>query len=820
MYKSIIFLFLMANFSFAQRNLTWEFYNSEKKAWQDFGQSGSIQEKLIADGTLPDPFYGKNEEKFDWVEQQNWELRSTIELSAEEVASEYLELYFPNIDLYAKVYVNDVLLYEAGNFFHPHNIKLRYKVKVGPNSVKLVFTPPVLYHKERYQKEAFHYPAPNDVNEIKIAPLTRKPQYQFGWDWALRMNTIGFSKPVQIRISKKVEIQNFVVNTLKVKGKTASLLYSFQIKDSSRDYTLKSKLFGNQNLNEILVEGDGNIIQLPFTLPNAQLWWPIGFGNQHLYTDSLTLLNSKNEVVDTKVVQFGVRTSKLVQNADKWGTSYEIHVNGIPIFCKGANYIPQEIFPAKVESQDIVKMIDQMVEANFNMVRVWGGGYYPDDIFFKTCDERGIMVWQDLMFACAMYPGDDAFLASVKTELNYQIPRISAHPSLVLFNGNNEVDVAWKNWGFQKQYNLKAKDEEIIEKAYYDLFKSLADVSIANWSNTSYIHTSPLSNWGNDDFYNQGSQHYWGVWHGKDPMSNFATKIGRFNAEYGFQSFPEFSTLATFAEKKDWNLYSDVMKHHQKSYVGNGMIEKQSDLLFGKAKDFEKFVYFSQLTQAYAVSTAVAGHRLDAPRCMGTIFWQLNDCWPAPTWSSIDYYGNWKALQYTIKEDYRQLAVLKKVNEKGQFSLWLKSDLKDTTITSVKIETFTLDGKLVNSKSTSIKLSYQSSQEIYNQLKTKTTDVLVRVTINKTYSRDFLISKKKSFPVNQVDLVLEKVDLLNKTAEIKLTTKTFLSDFWLYSNKLGVKFDCNFLNLLPGIHYFKIHFENEPILSDFNYKSR
>jgi beta-mannosidase len=499
----------MVNLSFAQRNLNWEFYNTEKKIWEDFGQSGSIQEKLIANGSLPDPFYGKNEEKFTWIEQQTWELKSTIELNAEEVASEYLELYFPNIDLYAKVYVNDVLLYEAGNFFHPHTIKLRYKVKVGPNSVKVVFTPPVLYHKERYQKEAFHYPAPNDVNEIKIAPLTRKPQYQFGWDWALRMNTIGFSKPAQIRIGKKAEIQSFVANTLTIKGNSASILYSFQIKDSSRDYTLKSKLFGSQKLNETLVEGDGNIIQLPFFLSNVQLWWPIGFGNQHLYTDSLTLINNKNEVVDTKVVQFGVRTSKLVQNTDKWGTSYEIHVNGVPIFCKGANYIPQEIFPAKVESQDIVKMIDQMVAANFNMVRVWGGGYYPDDIFFKTCDEKGIMVWQDLMFACAMYPGDDAFLNSVKTELNYQIPRISAHPSVVLFNGNNEVDVAWKNWGFQKQYNLKAKDEEIIEKAYYDLFKSLADVTIANWSNTSYIHTSPLSNWGNDDFYNHGSQHYW-----------------------------------------------------------------------------------------------------------------------------------------------------------------------------------------------------------------------------------------------------------------------------------------------------------------------
>lgn len=810
----------MANFSLSQRNLTWEFYNSEKKMWQDFGQSGSIQEKLIADGTLPNPFYGDNEKKFAWIEQQNWEMRSTIDLTAEEVASDHLELHFPNIDLYAKVYVNEVLLYEAGNFFHPHSIKLKFKVKVGLNSVKVMFTPPILYHKERYQKEAFHYPAPNDVNEIKIAPLTRKPQYQFGWDWALRMNTIGFSKPAQIRISKKAEIQNLVVNTLKVNGTTASILYCFQIKDFSREYTLNSKLFGSKKLSEPLVEGDGNIIQLPFILPNVKLWWPIGFGDQHLYTDSITLLNDKNEVVDSKVIQFGVRTSKLVQSVDKWGTSYEIQINGVPIFCKGANYIPQEIFPAKVQNQDIVKMIDQMVAANFNMIRVWGGGYYPDDIFFKTCDEKGIMVWQDLMFACAMYPGDDAFLKSVKTELNYQIPRISTHPSVVLFNGNNEVDVAWKNWGFQKQYNLKAKDEEVIEKAYFDLFKSLAKITIANWSNTSYIHTSPLSNWGNEDFYNHGSQHYWGVWHGKDPMSDFATKIGRFNAEYGFQSFPEYSTIEEFADKKDWNLYSDVMKHHQKSYVGNGMIEKQSDLLFGKAKDFIQFIYFSQLTQAYAVSTAVSGHRLDAPRCMGTLFWQLNDCWPAPTWSSIDYYGNWKALHYTIKDDYRQLTVLKKLNEKGQISLWLKSDFTDTTVIKAKIETFSLDGKLIKTKNLNIKIAYQSSKELFNQQVPKITDVLVRVTLNDSYSRDFLVSKRKYFTVNPVILNLEKVDLVNKTAEIKIVNKTFLADFWLFSNNSDVKFERNFLNLLPGNHSIKIKFESQPLLTDFNYKSR
>ena len=820
--KNIIGLFFLfvSVCSFAQQELSWEYFHPIKKEWLAFGNAGSIQEKLMEAGELPNPFFGDNEKEFQWVEEHVWKFRSTFYLSDKELSAESLFLNFPNIDTYGEVTINETILGSTSNFFIPHNFEIKDVAKPGNNTVYVTITPPVLYHKSRYETENFHYPAPNDLAKIKAAPLTRKPQFQFGWDWALRMNTIGFSKPVQVISAGANSIQQCVVNTLYQSSNAATLLYVMDTKVPMNGGAISSALFGMHPL--IIDSFPSKHFQFDFQLENPKLWWPVGFGEANLYTDTLRLLNSKGEVLDQLIIDFGVRTAQLVQTPDEWGTSYEFKVNDVPIFCKGANYIPQSVFPAAVKNLEIENMIDQMLAANFNMVRVWGGGEYPGDVFYKTCDKKGLLVWQDLMFACAMYPGDNEFLSNVENELSYQIPRITAHPSVILINGNNEVDVAWKNWGFQLQYSLSDKSQKVIEKAYKDLFHTLANKVVSTWTTTSYIHTSPLSNWGKDELYNHGSQHYWGVWHGKDPMSNFATKIGRFNAEYGFQSFPEYSTLAKFSEKKDWLLTSPVMKHHQKSYVGNGMIEKQSNLLYGPTDDFEELVYRSQLTQAYAVSSAINGHRLDAPRCMGTLYWQLNDCWPAPTWSSIDYYGNWKALHYTVRDDYRQVAVLKKTDLKGNVQLFLKSDDPKSNESAVQVvlEVYNLDGLLLSSSTQKIAIDYmeQISLGIF-----KKQNQLVKVLVGNQYERTFLLSQQKSFQGNVKALVtikLNEIDTINKTAIIEINNDKFLADFWLYSKQEGVRFDQNFIHLLPGKHLFTITFESLPLLEDFNYRFR
>jgi beta-mannosidase len=802
----VLFHIFLVNF-YAQQELTWEFYHPIKKEWYSFGTAGSIQETLMELGELPDPFFGDNEKLFQWIEEHEWKFRSTFYLSDKELSAESLVLNFPNIDTYGELTINETFLGQTANFFHPYNFEIKYLSKPGYNTVYVTITPPVLYHKSRYENESFHYPAPNDLAKIKAAPLSRKPQYQFGWDWSLRMNTIGFSKPVQLIAAGANSIQHCVVNTLYQSSNVATLLYVLDTKVPMNEGAISSALFGVHPL--IMDSLPTNRFQFDFQLENPKLWWPIGFGEPNLYTDTLRLLNSKGEVLDQLIIDFGVRTAQLVQAKDEWGTSYEFQVNDVPIFCKGANYIPQSVFPAAVKDLEIENMIDQMIAANFNMVRVWGGGYYPGDVFYKTCDKKGLLVWQDLMFACAMYPGDSEFLNNVETELNYQIPRITAHPSVILINGNNEVDVAWKNWGFQLQYSLSDKSQKVIEKAYKDLFHTLANKVVSAWTSTSYIHTSPLSNWGKDELYNHGSQHYWGVWHGKDPMSNFATKIGRFNAEYGFQSFPEYSTLSSFSDRKDWDLNSNVMKHHQKSYVGNGMILKHTTHLFGEPKSFEEFVYLAQLTQAHAVSTAINGHRLDAPRCMGTLYWQLNDCWPAPTWSSIDYYGNWKALHYAVRDDYRQVAILKKTDSKGNVQLFLKSDDPKSNESAVQVvlEVYNLDGVMLSSSTQKLSIDYME-QILLGSFKQQ--NQVVKVLVGNKYERSFLLSQQKSFQENaKYVLSIENLDMTQKTGTLRLENSDFMADVWFYSSVLGVHFNRNFEHFLPGVHLIPFIFTNQ-----------
>jgi beta-mannosidase len=802
----VLFHIFLVNF-YAQQELTWEFYHPIKKEWLAFGKAGSIQEKLIELGELPDPFFGDNEKLYQWIEEHEWKFRSTFYLTDKELSAESLVLNFPNIDTYGELTINETFLRQTTNFFHPYDFEIKDLAKSGYNTVYVTITPPTLYHKSRYENESFHYPAPNDPAKIKAAPLTRKPQFQFGWDWSLRMNTIGFSNPVQLITDGTNSIQHCVVNTLYQSSNVATLLYVLDTKVPMNGGAISSALFGVHPL--IMDSLPTNRFQFDFQLENPKLWWPIGFGEPNLYTDTLRLLNSKGEVLDQLIIDFGVRTAQLVQTKDEWGTSYEFQVNDVPIFCKGANYIPQSVFPAAVKDLEIENMIDQMIAANFNMVRVWGGGYYPGDVFYETCDKKGLLVWQDLMFACAMYPGDSDFLNNVETELNYQIPRITAHPSVILINGNNEVDVAWKNWGFQLQYSLSDKSQKVIEKAYTELFHTLANKVVSAWTSTSYIHTSPLSNWGKDELYNHGSQHYWGVWHGTDPMSNFATKIGRFNAEYGFQSFPEYSTLSSFSDRKDWDLNSNVMKHHQKSYVGNGMILKHTTHLFGEPKSFEEFVYLAQLTQAHAVSTAINGHRLDAPRCMGTLYWQLNDCWPAPTWSSIDYYGNWKALHYAVRDDYRQVAILKKTDSNGNVQLFLKSDDPKSNESAVQVvlEVYNLDGVMLSNSTQKLSIDYME-QILLGTFKQQ--NQVVKVLVGNKYERSFLLSQQKSFQENaKYVLSIENIDLTQKTGTLRLENTDFMADVWFYSSVLGVHFNNNFEHFLPGVHLIPFIFTNQ-----------
>lgn len=792
--------------SFGQEELTWSILHPISHKWFDLGKKGSVQEALIETGELPDPFYGMNESKFDWVEDHKWEFKSMFFISEEQLKKDHLELNFPSVDTYAKIYLNGKLILTTENAFIPYTAQIKKLAKTGLNELLIVFTPPVIYHKKEYENASYHLPAPNDVHKIAIAPYTRKPQYQFGWDWSMRMNTIGINKKVLFYaydISRIINKSTRIVSVSELEAKVEFDIYL--IGDQPKELIWKSETYGDEIIK--LIEGK---YTREVSIPNPELWWPRAQGKQKIYRDKIELLNTDNQLITNHELKFGIKTSELIQEEDEWGTSYYFKVNGRRLFAKGADYIPQDIFPARVKDEDIVSMIETMVESNFNMVRVWGGGYYPDDVFFEKCDELGIMVWQDLMFACAMYPGDKQFECNVKKELNYQIPRISGHPSVVLFNGNNEVEVAWNNWGFQLKHNLYGKKAEEIEKSYDLIFKEVAPNQIEKLNTIPYVHTSPLSNWGKEEYYNHGSQHYWGVWHGKDPLEDFAKKIGRFNAEYGFQSFPEFNTLRSFSEEVEWDLKSDVMKHHQKSYVGNGIILKHAKVLYGEPKTFNEFVYFSQLTQARAVSMAVSGHRIDAPRCGGTLYWQMNDCWPAPSWSSIDYYGNWKALQYTVKKDYEDIAVVAKYEGLNEKEYYLVSDSPIEIYGAIVYELFDLKGKKLCSEGVEYHLKQGESQkiELSEAIEKGLLDsnCIINFEFMEGYNRSFdhLVEDYEVASEEDVVFMIDTISSNDNTSYLRVTNTKFVRNLWISSSEFNVKFDRNFESLLPGSHIFEL----------------
>lgn len=796
--------------------LSWEIYHPVKKIWIPLGVKGSVQEALIQSGELPDPFVGKNEEKFQWIENHQWKFRSQFVVFQANLDREnYLD--FGNVDTYAKIAVNGKEIGNTDNAFRPYSFNLKEVLKQGENEVVVEFTPPVLYHKAMYEKAKPKLPAPNDVNPIAIAPYTRKPQYQFGWDWALRINTIGFWKVAKYSTFEKNRIVSKNIQTKKLEEKRAVLHFEVNFENlPAGDIQWESKIFGKLSFKSFL-----NGLHATAEVQNPQLWWPKGQGEQHLYEDVWTF-TSPNGYREDYPVRFGIRMAELVQEKDEIGTSYEIHVNGRPIFCKGGDYIPQDIFPARVTDSSVRNMVVDMAMANYNMVRVWGGGYYPDEVFYETCDEMGIMVWQDFMFACAMYPGDPEFIANVTKEFDFQIPRISSHPSVVLFNGNNEVDVAWKNWGFQAQYLIFGKDAEKIETAYKLLFQSVLPERVVLFSSVPYIHTSPLSNWGKDEYYNHGSQHYWGVWHGKDPIEDFDKKSGRFNAEYGFQSFPQMSTIRTFAQKEDWRLDSEVMKNHQKSYVGNGMIDKQTKRLYGDATNFEDFVYRSQLTQAKAVGIAISSHRIQAPRCMGTLYWQVNDCWPAPTWSSVDYYGNWKALHYRAREDYRAITVLEKTEKLGDEKYYLVSDQPGIQEITLKTKVYALSGELLGEDIHLYELSPLASVlvgDIAYQDKFHKTNHIVQFEWNdgnkkgtRTYAH--LVENRTKAKASDFQ-ILVTYNQETKSGTITIENRVFMSSVFLQGKENGVRFDRNVLDLIPGTHTIIFHADSVKSTDDF-----
>ncbi|MBN1651182.1 MAG: glycoside hydrolase family 2 protein, partial [Bacteroidales bacterium] len=686
----------------------WQFKKQGDSIWLSAIVPGTVQTDLYANHLISDPFYGDNEQRNKWIENENWMYRKDFFLDLSKL-KQNAELIFEGLDTYATVFLNGKQIIESDNMFRSYKIEIDSFLLEGKNRLEILFESPVQKALPFYDTLPYRLPADNDRNDKQTSVFTRKAPYQYGWDWGPRYVTMGIWRPVKIQFWDDFNIIENRLYQIELTDEKALVAWIAEVYSDTETSLFCSVQLGKEvkiDRKFDLVKGINHLADT-FNIEHPKRWWPNGYGRPELYVFDIQLKTKNRDFSEKK--RMGFRTIKLITEKDSIGESFYFKVNGIPIYAKGANYIPQDNFLPNVDSSRYVQIIKSVKASNMNMLRVWGGGIYENDLFYDLCDENGILLWQDFMFACSLYPGDSAFIHNVKAEAIDNIKRLRDHPSLALWCGNNEINELWFNWGYQKKYSYSNKDSLNIWDDYQNLFNRLLPDLVKEWSpQIDFWESSPKIGWGHAESMSEGDSHYWGIWWGKEPFEVYAKKVPRFASEFGFQSFPQRSTLLAFADSNQMHIDSKPMHAHQKSSIGNQTIVEYMARDFPVPTDFEDFVYVSQLVQAYGLSIALEAQRRAKPYCMGSLYWQLNDCWPGISWSGLDYFGNWKALHYEAQHDFATFLISMDEN-----SVYIVSDSLADIDANLELKLMDFNGQLLFSKNSELHLSANRSALIY-----------------------------------------------------------------------------------------------------------
>ena len=782
----------------------WQFMNDSEDKWYDAVVPGSIHLDLFQNQLIPNPFKRDNEKKLQWIGEKNWTYRCDFEPKKGILNKKNQVIYFEGIDTYADIFLNGEKILSPNNMFHPWEAEISNLLKDGKNELKICFRSPTKEVSDQMGKLNYQLPADND-QAGKTSPYTRKAPYHYGWDWGPCFVTSGIWRQVSISgWDCWYVIHSSIVNT-KVTPHSAQLAMELEVfSEINENATILIEEPKSETLLKISIElkKGKNFFREDFSITNPDLWWPSGHGDQPLYTFSLSVESSTNHVQVLK--RIGIRDVFIKRERDEKGKSFEIHINGKPIFSKGANWIPADSFTTRIKPDDYEKLIATARDANMNTLRIWGGGIYEPDIFYELCDEMGIMVWQDFMFACSMYPAHKEFLASVEREAEYQVKRLKSHPSIILWCGNNEIASGWLSWGWKEELPSSVWDD--YKKIFHDLLPNVCeklDPERLYWpSSPGHSLTPPES----DQIYGSGDNHFWGVWHGGDGFDAFEENIGRFLSEYGMQSFPEIGTIMKFAEEKDLDINSIVMKDRQKASLGTGNLIKYIEDYFSPQTDFRSIVVLSQIMQAFAIKAAVEIHRRSMPFCMGTLYWQFNDCWPAISWSSVDYFGNWKALHYHAKRFFNEIIIV--IHEKEErIHISVINDKHKKVESRIKFQLSTFEGLLLHEKTFDYTITEASSEVVYSfekkrYLKGKAlSDLFIHAEIskgkkvvcdNKYY---FVVPKDLNLPVSNFNYEAKNV---GEMISIRIQALSFVYQLYITCNSADGVFSDNFFDLLAG----------------------
>ena len=643
---------------------TWQFRQSGSNEWLPATVPGGVHTDLLALNKIPDPFVADNEKKVQWVAESDWEYRLTFSQEEALTAEEHKFLVCDGLDTLAEVSLNGQLLGKTDNMFRRWSWDVSALLEAGGNELSILFRAPVNFIKAKQDVQPLL-----GGGDIPGGPHLRKAPCQWGWDWGPKLPPIGVWKDIRLEGYSHARLEDVHIRQSHTRGNVtlSAGIKVEQWQGTALQLFLKvtSPAGQTQMVTTGLVPGGNStsIRNLQATILDPQLWWPNGFGAQDLYQVEVTL-EAAGSILDSHCYRVGLRTLELRREPDQWGESFTFVVNGVPIFAKGADWIPADSFPTRITAAFMERLIRDAAAAHMNMLRVWGGGFYEEESFYDMCDRYGLLVWQDFIFACGVYPADEAFAENVRLEAIENVRRLRHRASLALWCGNNEMEQGWVDWKWNDPDDPRVQS---LKAGYDRMFhRLLPTIVAAEDPDRPYWPSSASSGvaFTNPNGQLRGDTHYWDVWHGRKPFSAYRQQFPRFMSEFGFQALPPYKTIQTYAEPQDQNMTSYIMEHHQRNTAGNGLMVGQMTDTFRMPRDFQSLVYLSMVLQAEGIRYGVEHWRRNRERVSGTLIWQLNDCWPVASWSSIDYFGRWKALHYAARKFYAP--ILLSVEDKGE----------------------------------------------------------------------------------------------------------------------------------------------------------
>lgn len=809
-------------------NENWQFRKKGTEKWFPASLPGCVHRDLYKNGLIPDPFFGLNEKELQWIEKEDWEYKTEFEPGEEIKSCNACEIVFEGLDTYAEVWLNGRSILKSNNMYIPWRLDISGLIEEGKNSLYILFSSPYNTALSDYRKLPYRLPANNDEGEKKVSPYTRKAPYMYGWDWAPRLLTSGIWKAVKLEIHSSSTIKNLFLNNVEIGKNEAVIDVECEMAiydDASYKFVIELE---NKKIHNIHLNAKGLIIiKEKVKLKNPELWWPRGFGEPNRYEIKVRL-NRDGETIDLRRQKIGIRKIELIRKQDDKGMSFRFRINNKDIFIRGTNIIPLEYFPSEINSKNYEELIFNALSVNMNMLRAWGGGIYEDDYFYELCDSHGILVWQDFMFSCGMYPSDEAFLENVKTEIRHHVKRLKKYASVVLWCGNNEILEGYLTWGWKEslgKYHIQAYE------SYQKLFhQTIPDILDEEDSSRPYWPSSPSPGPDEPPYLESGDFHYWDLVKDIVPYTAYKDNSGRFMSEYGFKSYPELRSVKNFLASKDWDIDSPAMEEHQGWETGAELVKKNMQWFYPEPQNFHHFLYISQLLQADAIGCAIETHRKAKPRCMGSLYWQLNDCWPAASWSSIDYYGRWKALHYHLKKYYRDI-LLSAESSDGKLKIHAVSDLPEERKVRIYLRIIDFEGNFLAEDNSLQILNPDSALLVYEQdINEFLTDKEKKyhVLIMKVFDGNHLLFSNLYYFAKPGKLELQdpeiSIHLERKFSKYFLFLKSerLAKNIHLLNNKTDGFFSDNFFDLLPGEDKIVVFEPQKNInckLEDFRYIS-